>query len=188
MRLAWLALALAVGGAASLLTHPVTAAVEAQFAGLSCGLETQASEGQDRQTGVVTGGPVEVTLNGEPAGAVLVCRVQRFDPSYGGGEPVAEASASGTGVVFLPPTAVSFYVWPGEPVFVCSELWVNGDRVYRFDDDPDEGEQCADSRPQPGPSGPSYSEPPSIWHSKCFEGDVLDQHLGPYCVPWPTGS
>lgn len=147
--------------------------------GLACAMAT-VSSAPGVQTGVLTGGPLLVTADGQPADAVLHCWVQIGSDEYNAGTMVAEAFATGTGVLELvePITAM---IPVGSRVYVCSELAVAGaSQTVRVDSDLSRsGDQC-----QPGdPTGPGYVPPPTGWHCVWAHAGVPPVYEVNACVP-----
>ena len=100
--------------------------------GLTCGLAVTSDPTAipPAEIGVMTGGPALFS----PAGAdVVVCSVHVNNGTHAGVVAVSAAAASGTGVVVLPPTLVTYVAAVTDTVYVCTEWHHNG--VVRYYDD-----------------------------------------------------
>lgn len=123
MRQAAIAALLAVSlvpGAPAALAH----ADEPPVTGPLCGFSSVSHPAEDGiQVGEIDGGPLAVT---DPAvmSVTLVCTIQ-VSPNYThAGADAATASATGSALVVLPPTPVTYRVAEGDDVGLCSEVVV----------------------------------------------------------------
>ena len=99
--------------------------------GVLCGFSSisnpQAEVGT--QTGELDGGPLEL-INEETGAletATLTCTIQVNSAIHNGtSNDAVSASASGTGVVVLPPTVVSYQAGAADPVYLCSQITFSG--------------------------------------------------------------
>jgi hypothetical protein len=130
-------LAVAVAAAAATALTGVASADGPAGAGVLCGLTATtdptggvAQPGQ--WVGEVHGGPFAVAdlatddavsgLTGNPASATVTCATQVNGTGRYTDPDAVSASASGTAVVTLPPTAVSFYAGGTDSVWLCATL------------------------------------------------------------------
>jgi len=175
MRLARFALPLLLLVQAPAVASPTDVA----FAGLDCGV-AMVETAPGMQSGILSGGPDVVTKGGQAADAVLRCWLQIAE-DYGAGPVMAEAYASGHGVVALV-AEVNAMIPEGARVFVCSELYVPGEPApYHVDSDPSaSGDQCPQAESTSTPAGYVYTRPPTTWQVKC--ADVGPERV---CVPLP---
>jgi hypothetical protein len=111
-----------------------------------------------QQYGEIDGGPL-VIQSGDPSrpviSATLTCSLQLNDDDPAAPD-VASVSATGSGgVVYLPPTAVTFHATPADALFYCAQLrWVTRDSTTVQDWDyvsGQPGNQCCT---------PTSSDPP----------------------------
>lgn len=115
-------LPLALAAATALLATPAQA-VPKPFTDLPC--QFAAAEDpypeapENTRTGIVSAGPIvaadQGNLNGNPVRGTVTCTMRA-------GSSTVPAAASGTGVILLPPTLLSFTALPSTPVYVCTKL------------------------------------------------------------------
>ena len=146
-----LAVAVATVAAATALTGVATADDPA-VAGWLCGLTAVADPtglvGQPGQRiGEVHGGPFAVAalpstagfdVTANPVSATLTCAVSIGGSGAYTDADAVSASASGTGVVTLPPSEVSYFAGDNDPVWVCTTITVtdaHGVSETRYYDD-----------------------------------------------------
>jgi hypothetical protein len=110
-------------------------------AGQRCGHSSASdpgTEGGDVQSGEVHGGPMVVhDGHGNPGQGTMHCNTQTGGGRHSDPDNGASASASGTGVIVLPPTLISYNAPPGVPVYLCTSFtYANGQTLY-WDDSND---------------------------------------------------
>jgi hypothetical protein len=94
--------------------------------GRKCGFNSvtdPGTEGGDVQTGEINGGPLVGT-------GTLTCTIQVGGAFHDDPDNGASASASGAGVVALPPTLVSYNSPENVPVFLCTSFTTASGTIY----------------------------------------------------------
>jgi hypothetical protein len=152
--------ALALGGLVSFATGAAHADAPGA-AGFTCGFTSSddpsgAVANPGTQVGEVDGGPIAVAdlpvvddtttpptvtfdTTGNPASATITCALQVGGTGVYAETDAVNASATGTVVVTLPPTLISYQAGPTDPVWSCT-TWTltsaNGETVTLYLDDP----------------------------------------------------
>jgi hypothetical protein len=123
-------LVLAVLTLGAALTVPAPAHAATPGPGPLCGtlgMTDPGTEGGEVITGYLGGGPIKVTDDtGAAVSATLRCTIQVGGSSHADVDNGASASASGTGVVYLPPTLVSYNAPEDVPAYLCSQVTYTG--------------------------------------------------------------
>jgi hypothetical protein len=94
------------------------------------------------QTAVVDGGAVVVVDEANnPQSGTLTCTIQvGANSTHAGADaPGGKVSSSGTGVVVIPPTVVSYTATPEQAVYVCTQFTYTGGGTVYYDADGDDG-------------------------------------------------
>jgi hypothetical protein len=114
--------------AATALAAPQAAHADNVYAGFTCGFAatvdpTGTLASSDTRTGTVFDYFYSGTTgtNAGPDTVTVTCSIQINDANPGGADAVS-VTATGTGVVVLPPTLVAFQAAPGDVVFACTEV------------------------------------------------------------------
>jgi hypothetical protein len=138
--IATLALGAVVSSFGTVTAH---AAVVDGPSGLLCGFSSvtdPGTEGGDVQTGELDAGPLLAVDNATPPAAqtgTVKCTIQVGGATHAAPDNGASASASGTGVIVLPATLVSYNSPANVPVYLCTQFtYSNGTTIY-FDDSND---------------------------------------------------
>ena len=122
--------------AASLnLTYVARAQVPPVADGFYCGFASEYDptiEGGQVQTGVINGGPMVATAPG--ASITLTCTIQvgGANSTHAGDDSVSR-SGSGTQVATVAPDRISYVSPPGQPVYMCNQVTINGTDYYLDD-------------------------------------------------------
>ena len=105
--------------------------------GFYCGFASEYDptiEGGQVQTGVINGGPMVATTPG--ASITLTCTIQvgGANSTHAGDDSVSR-SGSGTQVAVVAPDRISYSSPPGQPVYMCNQVTINGTTYYWHDTD-----------------------------------------------------
>jgi hypothetical protein len=112
--------------------------------GLLCGFTSTTdpgTEGGDVQTGELDAGPLTAIDDTAtpptpptPQSGTVKCTIQVGGSTHAAPDNGASASASGTGVIVLPATLVSYNSPPNVPVYLCTQFTYSDGRTVYFDD------------------------------------------------------
>jgi hypothetical protein len=122
-------------------TIPSHAAVVDGPSGLLCGFTSTTdpgTEGGDVQTGEIDAGPLlavdDTTTPPTPQSGTVHCTIQVGGSTHAAPDNGASASASGTGVIVLPATLVSYNSPANVPVYLCTSFTFQGGATIYFND------------------------------------------------------
>lgn len=112
---------------------PANAQVDPVADGKRCGLASATDPTIEEgavQTGIITGGPLVATAPGATISMRCTVQVGMSNSTHAGADSCSAATAPQLQSTALPPTLCTYAAPEGQPVFLCTEVTVNGMTWY----------------------------------------------------------